>query len=102
MPEVPAVRVSSTFWVPEMVGLPAGASLASCTVTMMVWSAVFSRSPVPEVACTVTTYWLLLAALEGVALAASPGSSKLGAAWKVSSPALVIANRDWSAPPVIE
>ena len=36
----------------------AGGSATSVTVTVIVWSAIFSRAPVPLVACTSTSYAL--------------------------------------------
>ena len=81
------------------VGTGGDASLTSVTVTMMVWSVVSALVPLPLLARTVTTYWLLLAALEGVVLATSPGFSKSGAVWNVKTPALVMENLAWSAPP---
>ena len=55
MPEVAAVRVSPTCSIPEMLGVPVGASLGLVIVTLMVWSVVFCGVPVPPVARTTPT-----------------------------------------------
>ena len=71
-----------------------GASASSVTVTVIGWSAVFSRAPVPLVARTSTSYSL--------SPPASVGASWFGAATNVSSPvAATIENVAASAPPAI-
>ena len=66
----------------------------SVTVTVIGWSAVFTRAPVPLVARTSTSYVLLSSA--------SVGASKFGAAVNVSTPVKgTIENAAWSAPPAI-
>ena len=75
-------------------GTPGASPSTSVTVTVIVWSAVFSRSPVPLVARTTTTYVLLASS--------SVASSKFGADVNVSTPvAAPIENFDLSAPPWI-
>ena len=45
-------EAADTFGAP---GAPGASVLSSVTVTVMVWVAVFSRSPSPLLACTVTS-----------------------------------------------
>ena len=72
-------------------GAPGASPATSVTVTVIVWSAVFSRAPVPLVARTSTTYVLLPPP--------SVGASKFGADLNVSTPvAASIANVDPSSP----
>ncbi len=71
-----------------------GASSSSVTVTVIGWSAVFSRAPAPLVARTSTSYSL--------SPPASVGASWFGADLNVSSPVAESSeNLDWSAPPAI-
>ena len=74
------------------------ASFTSVTVTMTVCDAVISRSPVPDVAVTATTYLLSAASFWGSVLAMSVGDSKSGADLNDSAPAELIENRAESAP----
>ena len=75
-------------------GTPGASPSTSVTVTVIVWSAVFARAPVPLVARTTTTYVLLASS--------SVASSKFGADLNVSTPlAAPIENFDLSAPPWI-
>ena len=51
----PSVSAASTV---GAVGFPGGSVSLSVTVTMMVWEAVKTRSPAPDIAVTLTTYSL--------------------------------------------
>ena len=75
-------------------GTPGASPASFVTVTVIGWSAVFTRASVPLVARTTTSYVLLSSA--------SVASSKFGAAVNVSTPVpATIENFNRSAPPWI-
>src|ERR1051326_4490329 len=87
-----AVAFSATLNVAELV-ITGGLSFASVRESAVGWG--LDRAGVPlSVAVTVTSYTL--------SPLASPGTSKSGAALKVSTPPGVMLNLVWSDPPVIE